>query len=130
MQGNLDKLYHVFVLLKKKHNSKIVFDATDPAFGDAQFAKEYWNGAVYGECHEDIPPYAPQCRGFGFKMRAFVDNDHVGDYVTRLSRTGLIIYLNSSPIYWTSKNQTSFETSSFASEFIEMKNFQKYIRGI
>jgi len=36
---------------------------------------------VYGECKEEIPLNAPECRGFGFKMRAVVDSDHAGDSV-------------------------------------------------
>ena len=51
-QGQLDKLYHVFAFLKKKHGSKIVFDPNEPNFGDDQFVKEDWNDKVYGECNE------------------------------------------------------------------------------
>ena len=39
-QGNLDQLYHVFAFLKKKHNSKMVFDPNEPDVGYDQFAKE------------------------------------------------------------------------------------------
>jgi hypothetical protein len=63
-------------------------------------------------------------------MRAFVDSDHAGDSVTRRSRTGFMIFLNSSPIYWFSKKQTSVETSTFGSEFIAMKQCCEYIRGL
>ena len=48
MQGHLDQSYHLFAFLKKKHNSVMVFDTTDPDVGDAQFAKEDWNNIVYG----------------------------------------------------------------------------------
>ena len=50
----------MFSSLKKKNNSEMVFDPTDTDVGDAKFTKEYWNGTVYGECHEDLPPDAPQ----------------------------------------------------------------------
>ena len=63
-------------------------------------------------------------------MRAFVDSDHAGDLTTRRSRTGYIVFLNSAPIYWFSKQQTSVETSSFVSEFIAMKQCCEYIRGL
>ena len=45
-QGHLDKLYHVFALLKNKHNPEIVFDPTDTDVSDAQFSKEDWNDTV------------------------------------------------------------------------------------
>ena len=59
-QGHIYQLYHMFSSLKKKNNSEMVFDPTDTDVGDAKFTKEYWNGTVYGECHEDLPPDAPQ----------------------------------------------------------------------
>ena len=121
-QGHLDQFYHVFAFLKKKNNSEMMFDPNDTDVGDYQFSKEEWNDTVYGECHEYLPPDALQCRGPGFNMRVLVDADHARDSVTRRSRTGLIIYLNSAPIYWTSNKHDRFETSSFASEFIAMKD--------
>ena len=72
----------------------------------------------------------PQSRGFRFKLRAYVDSDHTGDNLTRYSRTGFLVQLNSAPIYWTSKKQGSIETSSSGSEFTAMKNCCKYLRGL
>ena len=34
-QGQLDHLYHMFEFFKKKHNSEMVFDPTEPNVGDA-----------------------------------------------------------------------------------------------
>ena len=72
----------------------------------------------------------PEPRGQGFVMRAKVDADHASDTVTRRSRTGFLIYLNSALIYWSSKKQTSVESSSFGSEFIAMKQCCEYVRGL
>ena len=63
-------------------------------------------------------------------MRVFVDSDHAGDQVTRRSRTGFIVYLNSALVYWSSKKQTTVETSSFGSEFMAMKQATEYVRGL
>ena len=63
-------------------------------------------------------------------MRAFIHTDCARDYVTRRSRTGFVIYLNSSPIYWTSNKQNITETSSFSLYFIAMKNCCEYIREL
>ena len=71
-----------------------------------------------------------QPRGQGFVLRAKVDADHAANTVTRWSSTGFIIYLNSAPIYWNSKKNNSVESSSFGSEFIAMKHFCEYIRGL
>jgi hypothetical protein len=58
----------------------------------------------------------PLSLGPSMTMRVFVDSDHAGDLVTRHSRTGFIVFLNGAPIYWSSKKQTSCETSTFGSE--------------
>jgi len=69
-------------------------------------------------------------RGLGFVMRAYIDADHAGDSMTIRSRTGFLVYLNMATTYWMVKKPTSFETSSFNSELISMKQCTKYIRGL
>ena len=63
-------------------------------------------------------------------VMVYVDSDHSGDTVTRISRTGYVIFLNSAPIYWSSKKQTSCKTSSFVSELCAMKQATEYFRGL
>ena len=83
-------------------------------------------------CHykEEIPDNIPEPLGLEMVIRAFVDADHAGDQLTRQSRTGFIILVNSAPIYWLSRKQNSVETSSFGSEFLAMKHCCEYIRGL
>ena len=130
--GHLNAVYYMFAFLEKHHNGVMVFDPTEPDIDPSQFPTQDWSASAYGECKEDIPPNAPNSRGLGFTSRAFVDSDHAGDTVTtRRSRTGFIIFLNSAPIYWFSKKQGSgIETSSFGAEFIAMKQCCEYIRGL
>jgi hypothetical protein len=54
-------------------------------------------------------------------MICFVDADHASDQVTQHSRTGVLLYLNRSPILWYSKKQGSVETSTLRSEFMALK---------
>jgi len=129
-RGHLDQIYHIFAYLNNMHNSEIVFDHLEPENPDYLFEGHDWKDTVYGNCSEILPNIAPESRRYGFIMRAFVDSDHVGDSITRRSRTGSIIYLNSSPVYYSSKKQTSVETSSFGSECITMKICCEYIRGL
>ena len=59
-----------------------------------------------------------------------MDSYHAGDCITRRSRTGYIVFLNNSHIYWFTKKHGGIETSSFGSEFIAMKQCTEYIRGL
>ena len=129
-EGHLKAVFQMFAFLKSKHNSVMVFDLTEPDIDETKFAKEDWSATVYGECQDIIPDNAPKPRGIGFIMRAFVDSDHAGDNVTRRSRTGFMVFLNSAPIYWFSKKQLGIETSSFGAEFIAMKQCCEYLRGL
>lgn len=126
------QVLHVFAYLKKYHNSEIVFDPSDPCIDDAQFERKDWTTSEFGHVvgTEVLPPNMPTPRGLGFTTQAKVDADHAADTVTRRSRTGLIVYLNCSPIYWLSKKQTSVESSSFGLEFIAMKHCCEYLRGL
>ena len=54
-------------------------------------------------------------------MNVFVDANHVGNCVTRISHTGILIYLNLATIFWYSKAQSTVETSTFGSEFVAMR---------
>ena len=129
-KGHLGAIFHMVTFLDKHHNGVLVFDPTIPNLDKSEFQPEYWSATAYGDCVEDIPGSAPPPRGLGFTNRAFVDSDHTGDNVTRRSRTGFIIFMNSVPIYWYSKKQTSIETSSFGSEFIAMNQCCEYVRGL
>ena len=130
-EGHLSQLFHIFAYLKKYHNSEMVFDPSDPVIDESLFARKDWTTSEFGLAHEEeLPKDMPETRGLGFILRAFVDADHAGDSVTRRSRTGFLVYLNSAPVYWLSKKQTGIETSSFGSEFIAMKQCTEYIRGL
>ena len=109
----------------------MVFDPSDPVVDERNFEEKYWTASKFGSCtEEELPTNMKTPRGFGFVMRAYVDADHAGDSITRRDQTGFLVYLNMAPIYWMPKKQTSVETSSFGSEFIEMKQCTEYVCGL
>ncbi len=131
-EGHLEQLLHIFGYLDIHHNAEQVYDPSDPCIDFATYEKKDWMSSEFGHIDgkEEIPANAPEPRGFGFYMRAKIDADHASDTVTRRSRTGLLVYLNSSLIYWMSKKQNSVESSSFGSEFTAMKQCCEYLRGL
>ena len=92
----------------------MVFDYTVPAIDKVDFSKANQDNTVYanerGELKEKIPTNLSTSLGEGFTMRVYIDSDHAGDQVTRISRTGFLVFLNNDLIYWTSKKQTIIET--------------------
>ena len=112
----------------------MVFDPSEPEIKMEEFKREDWGYSIYSspgeEMKEEMPPGMPKPLGEAFKIRGYVDADHAGELLTRRSRTGYVIFLNKSPIYWYSKKNQSIETSTFGSEFMAMKQVTEYIRGL
>ena len=128
--GHLDQLFRMFSCLKHHHNTEMVFDPSDPDIDESQFPADDWTHTLYYESKRPVPRNRPEERGFGFKIRAFVDSDHAGNDITRRSCTGFTVFLNSAPIFWYSKKQTSVQTSSFGSAFVALKECCEYLRGL
>jgi hypothetical protein len=131
-EGHLEQVFHIFAHLRKYHNAELVFDPSDPCVDESDFELKDWTSSEFGHLQgiEELPPNMPQPRGLGFVMSAKVDADHASDTVTRRSRTGFLVRLNSALIYWSSRKQNSVESSSFGSEFIAMKQCCEYLRGL
>ena len=104
-EGHLEQMFHMFGYLRSHHNTEIVFDPSDPVIDMSRFQKRDWASSEFGHIEgiEVLPPNMPQPRGFGFTVRAKVDADHAGDTITRRSRSGFLVYLNSALVYWFSK---------------------------
>ena len=128
-EGHLDAVFHVFAYLKGKHNSRMVFDPTYPEIDMTTFQEHEWK-SFYGNVKEAIPPGAPDPRGKEVDIRMYVDSDFAGDKMTRRSRSGYFIFVNSAIVSWMSKKQSTIETSVFGAEFVAMKIGVEALRGL
>ena len=84
-------------------------------------------------CRKKGPSWAgtsPKPRGKIMTTHCFVDGNHAADKVTRRSQTGILIFCNRAPILWFSKRQNSVESSTFGSEFTELKNAVELVTAI
>ena len=109
-RGHLDDVLHTFAHLKGHANSEMVYDPSGIEFHRSELPRKDWSYYIYPhdgcELSENIPPNMPKPRGKSMVMMVYVDSDHAGDTVTRRPRTGFFIFLDSAPIYWSSKKQT------------------------
>ena len=126
-KGHLSAVFHVFAWLKLHKRSKVVLD---PRYKVHEvYEKPDWSD-FYKDAKEAIPHDMPEPLGMPVQQTVYVDSDHAGDKVTRRSRTGILLFLNSAPIVWRSSKQMSIETSSFGSEFSAMKAAVEITEGI
>ena len=111
-EGYLDQVFHIFMYLKKHHNSALVFDPSYPDVNIDTFPKHDWT-KFYGNIKEAMPPDMPEIFVKEVVMRCFVDANHSGEKLTGCSRSGFLIFLKMEPIYYCLKRQNKVETATF-----------------
>jgi len=119
-QGHLDAVIRIFAYLKHHKNSKLVFDTCQRDFPESSFIQHDWT-EMYPDATEDIPERYPVPLGNSAQINVFVDAAHADDLMTRRSTTGILIFVNGTPIRWYSKRQNTVETSTYGSEFVAMR---------
>ena len=121
--GHLVQALHIFKYLDIHKENSLVFDPKDHDFIDPSdvASKIGEMKKAYPDAVEDLPTNAPEPRGNPVSIYVFVDSDHAGDKMTRRSQTGIILYLNTAPIVWYSKRQSTVESSTFGSEFVALR---------
>jgi hypothetical protein len=72
----------------------------------------------------------PKFKGKNWSLRVFCDSDWAGDYETRISVTGFILYLMNVPVYLRSKSQKGVTLSSSEAEYVAMSEAVKEVMFI
>ena len=124
--GHLDAVYHIFAYLSKHETSRIIFDSTDQVPIDPTYHRPDWS-AFYENLEEELPAKMPEPLGRPVSLHVFVDANHAGNLVTRRSHTGILLFIQNSPIVWLSRRQNTVETSTFGSEFVAMRTARDMI---
>jgi hypothetical protein len=120
-EGHLTAVVRCMGYLKKRLRSRIVIDSKQIDFSDMEWTSKDW-AAFYPDVRgELIPSDMPEPRGKSVQINMFCDAAHATDLITRRSTTGIIFFVNSTPIHWYSKRQNTIESSTFGSEFVALK---------
>ena len=56
-EGHLSQLFHIFAYLKKYHNTKMVFDPSDPVIDLSLFAHRDWTTSEFGLVQQEELPW-------------------------------------------------------------------------
>jgi len=108
----------LFGYLKGHSKGKILFDTRDLPLGDI----EWFNGGnweqTYGDVKEELPLDQPTAKMKPVKITIFFDALFACDMITRRSVTGIIVFVNSTPIRWYCKKQNTVETSMYGAELV------------
>jgi hypothetical protein len=99
----------------------LIFDPAYPYINHHKYKHNQDWKPFYGNVKEAMPTNAPPARGKAVALQCYVDSDHVGNLLTRRSRTGYVQMANMAIINWHSKKQGSVEGSSFGRKFVAAK---------
>ena len=119
----------MFGYLKLHPKRKIAFDAAHPSIDERRFKKYNWYD-FYRSAKEAIPLDCSEPFGNSMSTHCFVDADLSGNFISRRSQTGVIIFCNRAPIIRHSKRQNSVETSTFGSEMMALKNGVELVEAL
>jgi hypothetical protein len=119
-QGHLEAVIDIFVYLSFHSRSRLVYNYRIKDHSKRTWVENDWS-QFYPDAKESIPTNAPEALGNSVRIDMYVDASHGSNLVNRRSQTGIIILVNSTPILWMSKAQSTVETSTFGSEFVALR---------
>ena len=128
-EWHMKAVLRIFAYLKCHAETKLVFDSMPRDFSHIPFPKHDWDN-MYPDASEDLPDTCPDPLGRPVQLGVFVDAAHADDLVTRRSTTGIIIFVNGTPIKWYSKRQNALESSTYGSEFVALRIATELITGL
>ena len=119
-EGHLEQVLHIVGYLKMHKKMRLMFDSAYPTMKESWFTTYDWFD-FYRDAKEAIPPNMPEARGRDVTITCFVDANHAGNVRDRKSQTGVLIFVNKTPVHWYSKRQNTVEASTFGAEFCAMR---------
>jgi hypothetical protein len=102
-EGHLTSVVRGFVYIKKHLKSLIVIDTRSKDWSTQDWVSKDWSKFYPDLSMEIIPHDAPEALGEPVQINMFCDASHATDLITRRSRTGIIFFLNGTPIHWYSR---------------------------
>ena len=103
------------------------FPNYEEQFGDDP-VKYDWMETVYGSPQAEIDPKAPPPKGKPVRLSSFFDANLMHDVVTGRSASGILEFINQTPIDWFSKRQSQVETATYGSEFMVARQATEWRR--
>ena len=117
-KGHLARAKRVVAYLRKMSDACIRIRVHEPDYSSIPVVKYDWAASVYGEVEEYIPSDAPVPKGRPVTLTHYVDANLYHDCLTGRSVTGILHFVNATPIDWFSKRQATVETATYGSEFV------------
>ena len=117
--GHMAAAERILGYLKTYNKGRIIYDTLYIQHDMFIPGEEHLNWKeFYPDAEEQILPDAPLAKGKKVRITVYVDADHAHDQVTRRLVTGIVLFLNNTPIRYISKRQKTVESSTYGSELV------------
>jgi hypothetical protein len=115
----MKRMLRVFGYLKYHEKARIKFDVTVPNYDGLEFKDYNWS-QQYPDAKKEIHPEAPESLKtiYPASITCYCDADHTHCLETRRGVTGIILFVNKTPVKWYSKQQNTVEPSTYGSELV------------
>ena len=105
--GHFTTMKQLFVYLKGHKKGRIIFDPRPLDISKATFEDAADWKRIYGEIEEEMPPKLIEPKMKEVFITVYFDAAFANDMLTRRSTTGIIVFLNSTPVKWVCKRQNT-----------------------
>ena len=114
---HMKAMYRIFGYLKFYAKTSVKFDPKLPDFTEQKCVEYDWE-QFYPNAEEELPPGMLEPKGKPVRISGYFDENHAGCLETRRSVTGILMFVNSTPVKWYSKRQSTVESSTYGSELV------------
>ena len=120
-EGHLQRVQRICGYLSKMKHGYLRVRTDEPDYSDLPKKSYSWERSVYGNVTELIPHDIPKALGKRVVCTSYVDANLNHDLLTGRSVTGILHFVNQTPVHWFTKKQPTVETATYGSEFIAAK---------
>ena len=117
-KGHLDRAKRIYSYLAKMRHATIRVRTNEPDYSGLPEQDNDWTYTAYGNVKEQIPHDLPEPLGNYVTLTHYFDANLYHDLLTGRSVTGVLHFLNQTPIDWYAKKQSTVETATYGSEFV------------
>jgi hypothetical protein len=89
-----------------------------------------WLRSVYGDVRESLPENCPTPRGKSVCTTTYKDANLCHNLVTGRAVTGILHFMNKTPINWFSRKQSTMKTATYGSKFTSAKMAIQQTQGL
>jgi hypothetical protein len=120
-KGHLDRAKRIVSYIYRFKYAKVRFRTHEPDFSDLIIPEHDWSSTPYGNVREAVPHDAPPPLGKPVVTVSYVDANLLHCLNTGRSVTGILHFLNGTPIDWYSKKMATVETATYGAEFVSAR---------